>query len=69
MREPVVTSDGHTYEREYICKWFSMKGTSPVVATQLLPVAFRNVSVQGRILEWVGKVGAKATMKTVENSL
>jgi hypothetical protein len=46
-----------------------MKGTSPVVATQLLPVAFRNVSVQGRILEWVGKVGAKATMKTVENSL
>jgi hypothetical protein len=69
MREPVVTSDGHTYEREYICKWFNMKGTSPTVATPLLPIAFRNVSMQGNILEWVGKMGGKASMKTVENSL
>jgi len=33
FREPVVTVDGHTYEREAIEKWFETKNTAP--ATQL----------------------------------
>lgn len=29
MREPVIAEDGHTYDREAIEKWLSLKGVSP----------------------------------------
>lgn len=30
MDDPVITSDGHTYERECIIKWFKRNNTSPL---------------------------------------
>ena len=36
MTDPVVCSDGHTYERSYIEKWFSKKNTSPLT-NKILP--------------------------------
>jgi hypothetical protein len=70
MREPVMTSDGHTYDKENICQWFcEHNGKSPLVDIPLLPIAFRNAKILGMILNWIRDVGGKATTKEVKNSL
>ena len=35
MKDPVITRDGHTYEREAIEKWFRMNNTSPLTGVAL----------------------------------
>jgi hypothetical protein len=35
MRDPVITADGHTYEREAIAKWLEAHNTSPLTNAQL----------------------------------
>ena len=35
MTDPVVTTDGHTYERAAIQNWFKRKNTSPVTNERL----------------------------------
>ena len=35
MTDPVVTADGHTYDREAIEVWLQRKGTSPMTGEPL----------------------------------
>ena len=35
MRDPVIISDGHSYERRNIEKWLSDKNTSPLTGEAL----------------------------------
>ena len=35
MRDPVVTADGHTYERAAICEWLEQRSTSPMTGENL----------------------------------
>ena len=36
MKDPVMTSDGHTFERTAIAKWFSTHNTSPITRQRIL---------------------------------
>ena len=35
MRDPVVASDGHSYERRHLVKWLSRRGTSPMTGARI----------------------------------
>jgi len=53
MRDPVVTSDGQTYEREFIERWFLANDTSPATGKplpnkNLVP----NIALRKAIEEW-----------------
>lgn len=55
--DPVITSDGHTYERYAITKWLSNKRTSPITGNvlknkQLIP----NITLKSAINEYLSKV-------------
>lgn len=41
MREPVVASDGHTYERAAIEQWLSQKDRSPMTNSVITRVSLR----------------------------
>ena len=44
MADPVVTCDGHTYEREAIAAWLARKDTSPLTGA---PLAHKNLVTNG----------------------
>ena len=53
MKDPVVASDGHTYERRAIERWLATKATSPKTGEQLdSKQVFPNHSMRRMILEW-----------------
>jgi len=53
MVDPVVASDGHTYERRAIEEWLQKKNTSPLAGTPLQStVLYPNYSLKSRISEW-----------------
>ena len=52
MNNPVVASDGHTYEREKIEKWMRQKKTSPLTRDDLLPYLFTNLVLKNQIDDW-----------------
>lgn len=53
MIDPVVASDGHTYERRAIEEWIQKKATSPIAGTPLQStVVYPNYSLKSRISEW-----------------
>ena len=55
MAEPVVASDGHTYERAQIAKWFAEgKRTSPMTGTVLPDLTLTpNLVIRSQISEWL----------------
>jgi len=36
MKDPVMTTDGHSYERSEIAKWLKNKSTSPKTTNRLI---------------------------------
>ena len=54
MDDPVLATDGHTYERSAIEQWFATgKKTSPKSGDALEMIAvFPNHSMRGMIREW-----------------
>jgi len=58
MHDPVVLSDGHTYERRHIERWLSQKGTSPVTGAALADgsVMFPNHALRNAIEEYFKKL-------------
>jgi hypothetical protein len=59
MEDPVVSADGHTYERQAIVDWFKAKGnsaSSPTTSLPLIDQSLRpNFSVRSQIADWVSK--------------
>jgi len=57
MRDPVVLSDGQTYERAYITRWLQEHDTSPVTGVQLLQKdMFPNHALRNAIEEYFEEV-------------
>jgi hypothetical protein len=53
MADPVVCSDGHTYERSFISAWLEGHNTSPTSGAVLSSrELFDNVGLRKEILEW-----------------
>ncbi len=53
MTDPVVASDGCTYERESITRWLSEHNTSPTTNVQLQPRTLHsNRAIRNLIQEW-----------------
>ncbi|CAK0825046.1 unnamed protein product, partial [Prorocentrum cordatum] len=53
MEQPVITSDGHTYERRAIAKWLEEHGTSPKTGQELPDKVLRpNHSMRAQIISW-----------------
>ena len=47
MQDPVLATDGHTYERSAIEDWFSRRNTSPRTGERLpVPTLFPNYSLR-----------------------
>eukprot|EP00850_Spirogloea_muscicola_P004235 SM000018S03600 [mRNA] locus=s18:263762:267619:+ [translate_table: standard] len=58
MKEPVVTADGHTYERDAIARWLSERDVSPMTNCTLLHKALTpNHALQSMIKEWQRRSG------------
>ncbi len=52
MKEPVMASDGHTYEKEKIQTWMRQKKISPISRAELLPHFFPNLLLKNQIDDW-----------------
>jgi hypothetical protein len=53
MRDPVVASDGHTYERASISEWLQAHGTSPKTNCQLEnSTLVQNITLRAHIEQW-----------------
>ena len=53
MLEPVLATDGHTYERQHIERWFEQRLTSPKTGELLQTSSvFPNHSMRRMIIEW-----------------
>ena len=61
MKQPVILSDGHSYEEENIVEWIRMHGAvSPLTQQTLYPlIGFYNLGLKNRIAEWVESVGGR----------
>ena len=58
MSDPVIATDGHTYERKAILQWIERKATSPKTGEPLTtPQVFPNHLIRGMILEWKEQSG------------
>lgn len=70
MHDPVVLSDGHSYERRYIERWLESHNTSPVTAAQLSQKeVFPNHALRNAIEEYfqqVFSVHRRAIRKTIK---
>lgn len=47
MEDPVLASDGHSYDRCHILKWFSVSKTSPVTNMPINTRLFDNIALRG----------------------
>ncbi|ELR17586.1 Ubox domain containing protein [Acanthamoeba castellanii str. Neff] len=52
MKDPVVASDGHTYEKLAIEEWIQKKAVSPMTNGALEGKLYPNFSLKSRIAEW-----------------
>ena len=53
MEDPVLATDGHTYERRAIEAWLARRLTSPRTGGELqAPTVFPNHSMRRMIIEW-----------------
>ena len=54
MEDPVIASDGHTYERSAIVAWFAKSLVSPMTNQPLdTKMVFPNVALRGQIISFV----------------
>lgn len=53
MRDPVVTSAGNTYDRQYIEQWLISNDTDPLTNITIEPFVFPNILVKKLILNFV----------------
>jgi len=54
MLEPVITADGHSYDRNSIARWFLKHDTSPITGEKLAKLSLTpNHSLRSSILAWV----------------
>jgi len=69
MHDPVVLSDGHTYERRHIERWLETHSTSPVSGVQLAQkIVFSNHALRNAIEEYFGQIFSvhrRAIRKTI----
>merc|ERR1719456_1775447 len=69
MHDPVVVSDGHTYERRHIERWLQEHTTSPV-SNEPLPenIVFSNHALRNAISEYFDNVFS-AYRRAIRNSI
>ncbi len=67
MADPVVASDGCTYERESITRWLSEHNTSPTTNEPLQSRAlYQNRAIRNLIQEWLsGATSRKVRLNSV----
>lgn len=56
MRDPVVASDGHTYEKAAIEKWLKSHQTSPRNGEPMGPILIPNINVKKLIQDIIDEV-------------
>lgn len=56
MREPVVASDGHTYEKHAIEKWLKTNFTSPRSGEPMDPILIPNINLKKLIQDIINEV-------------
>ena len=62
MTDPVIASDGHTYERDAITKWIRSKGKSPMIQKPISSATLvPNYNLKSQIREFLGKLEKKET--------
>lgn len=52
MKDPVILSDGHSYEREDIAKWFKKNNTSPITNSVVDRTVMPNRALKAVIEGW-----------------
>jgi ankyrin repeat protein len=52
MSDPVIASDGHSYEREEITRWIALNSTSPVTREPLENSLTPNLALRSLISDW-----------------
>ena len=60
MRDPVVASDGRSYERDAIVEVMERSNLSPITREELKPDVFPNINLRARIEEYEEEVLAAA---------
>lgn len=68
MNNPVIASDGHTYEKNAIQSWMVQKKTSPISRDELLPHLFPNLQLRNQIDDWKKAYRKARTEAEVDNS-
>ena len=69
MTDPVVASDGFTYERECITKWFSEHNTSPTTNAPLNNLGLiENRGLRNLILELQHEVASKVCAPSLKHA-
>ena len=53
MRDPVLLTDGHSYEKEHIESWLFRNSTSPMTGSSLPPTYTRNHALRNAIHEFL----------------
>ena len=68
MKEPVMASDGHTYEKDKIQTWTLKNKTSPISRAELLPHFFPNLLLKNKIDDWKESYRKAKTKAEVDDS-
>jgi len=69
MKEPVMASDGHTYEKDKIQTWTLQKKISPISRAELLPHFFPNLLLKNKIDDWKESYRKAKTEAEVNESI
>ena len=59
MVDPVVASDGNSYERAAIVDWFSRNNTSPITREPMPNTLIQNRNLKKMIQEWQAENGGQ----------
>lgn len=68
MREPVVASDGHTYERNAIEKWLKSNSLSPRTGDTIVNTVIPNINLRKLIQDIINEGGASFYIPDDHNS-
>jgi len=52
MADPVIAADGHTYERDAICKWFQQSKSSPLTGMKIPDTLISNHNLRSQIKQF-----------------
>jgi U-box domain/FHA domain len=58
LREPVVASDGHTYEKEALKRWMSSRQISPRNGAPITQIIIDNLNLKKLIVDYIDEGGA-----------